>query len=209
MGLIKEKQPDIKPLINENRRINRDYDGLVQQLNAEDPQERRWAVRDLAAYPDAIDVLLKALPKEQELPIIEAIFNSLQHIGGEEVVLGLIPILHSEEAVLRNGAIEVLQSMPENVALHIIELLNDKDSDIRIFAIDILQVLAHPRTPEWLLSVLKDETHINVIAAAVDRLAEVGTPDMVPDLEIIKQRFPDESYLIFAVDTAIRRIKEE
>ena len=99
--------------------------------------------------------------------------------------------------------------MPEGVALHIIELLNDRDSDVRIFAIDILQQLAHPQTPEWLLSVLKDETHINVIATAVDRLAEVGTSDMLPALKALKLRFPNEPYLDFAVQTAIRRIGED
>ncbi len=192
----------------EQRRVGRDFSGLVDELKSSDPRERRWAARDLATCPEAVSPLLDALTSEDEHPVREAIFDSLGQIGGEHVVTGLIGVLRSEDAALRNGAIEVLQAMPEAVALHIIELLNDQDSDVRIFAIDILQQLAHPRTPEWLLSVLKDETHVNVIATAVDRLAEVGTPDMVADLEAIKRQFPDEPYLVFAVDTAVRRIRE-
>ncbi len=208
MGLKKKQEPNTGAIAVEQRQPSRDYAGLVKSLESGDPMKRRWAARDLAAWPEAVEKLLTALQDETEHPVREAIFDSLGLIGGEAVVSGLIPILRLEDAALRNGAIEVLQSIPEAVALHIIELLNDQDSDVRIFAIDILQQLAHPRTPEWLLSVLKDETHVNVVATAVDRLAEVGTPDMVSDLEAIKQRFPDEPYLAFAVDTAVRRIEE-
>lgn len=195
--------------VPENQRDHdRDFAGLLEDLVSQDAVRRRWAARDLAAYPDAVDALLAALGNEDEHAVREAIFDSLSSIGGDRVVTGMIPLLSSEDAALRNATIEVLQSMPESVALHIIELLNDQDSDVRIFAIDILQQLAHPQTPEWLLSVLKDESHINVVATAVDRLAEVGTPEMVPVLEALKQRFPNEPYLTFAVDTAVRRIRE-
>ena len=209
MGLKRTEKGD-KNLkeTKKKRQPDRDFEGLLTQLESRDLMQRRWAARDLAAWQKSVKVLLVALAEETEHSVREAIFDSLSSIGGEDVVAGLVPLLRSEEAALRNGAIEVLQSMPSDVAPHIIDLLNDQDSDVRIFAIDILQQLAHPQTPEWLLSVLKDETHVNVVATAVDRLAEVGTSDMVPDLQAIKLRFPEEPYLSFAVDTAIRRIEE-
>ena len=207
MGLKKERNLDIQPTATYERQNTRDYAGLLQQLESSDPSKRRWGARDLANYPQAVDPLLRQIAVETEHPVREAIFDSLQQIGGAAVVSGLIPLLRNEDAGVRNGAIEVLQAMPEDVAPHIVELLNDSDSDVRIFAIDILQQLAHPQTPQWLLSVLKDETHINVIAAAVDRLAEVGTTDMLPELKALKLRFPDESYLLFAIQTAIDRIE--
>ncbi len=148
-----------------------------------------------------------ALEKEQESAVIETIFSTLQTIGTDEVVKGLMFVLRSENAAQRNRAIEVLQTLPELVSLYIIDLLNDIDSDIRIFAIDILQVLAHPDSPKWLFSVLKDETHINVVASVVDRLAEVGTIDMMDEIIFLKNRFPDEHYLHFAIDIALTRIK--
>ncbi|MET0026918.1 MAG: HEAT repeat domain-containing protein [Candidatus Thiodiazotropha sp.] len=206
MALKKTTEPQ-RIADQEKRHETRDYDGLVKELTAESINERRWAARDLVAYPQAVPVLLQALRDEQELVVQKAMLDALEAIGGEPVVTGLIPLLRSEQAALRNGVIEALASMPEAVALHIIELLNDQDSDVRIFAIDILQLLAHPDTPKWLLSVLKDETHINVVAAAVDRLAEVGTPEMVEEILSLKQRFPDEPYLHFAVDTAVQRIR--
>jgi len=188
--------------------LERDYVTLLAELQSESVAERRDAVRELADYPQSVAALLNVLDEEPDHLVREALLMSLQQIGGETVVSGLINLLRSEDAVLRNGAIEVLQDMPEGVALHMLELLNDQDSDVRIFAIDILQQLAHPQAPEWLLSVLKDETHINVVTTAVDRLAEVGRPEMVPELEAIKARFPDEPYLAFAVDLASRRIEE-
>jgi len=208
MALKKKLKQSSIDDVSEHRDEKRDYAGLIKQLASEDFTERRWAARDLAFFKLSVQDLLDALMFEDQQPVREAIFDSLGKIKGEEVVAGLIPVLRSEEAAMRNGAIEILQLMPDTVALHIIELLNDQDSDVRIFAIDILQVLAHPQTPVWLLSVLKDETHVNVVATAVDRLSEVGTPEMLNDLDAIKIKFPNEPYLAFAVDTAIKRIRE-
>jgi len=188
------------------RKEKRGFDELSANLNSPDVSVRRWAARDLSGTATATDVLLEALEKEKEHVVFEAILDALESIGSDKVVMGIIPMLRSEDASHRNGVIEVLQSMPDIVALHIIELLNDSDSDVRIFAIDILQVLIHPDTPKWLLSVLKDETHLNVIATAVDRLAEVGTPDMVEEIIALKERYPNEAYLHFAIDTAVLRI---
>ncbi len=191
----------------EKRKTNRTFEGLITELSSPDIRKRRWAARDLSEHGEqAVSALLGALNTEKEFVVQEAILDTLENIGGEKVVTGLLPFLRSDNAALRNSVISVLQAMPESVALHIIDLLNDHDSDVRIFAIDILQVLKHHDAPQWLVSVLKDENHVNVIATAVDRLAEIGTPDMVKDLLAIKERFPDEPYLHFAVDTAISRI---
>lgn len=194
-------------LEREDRFNKRNYEGLCAQLNSENLSERRWAIRDLSEYPQATSDLFSLLEKEPEVSEREALFDSLQYIGGEQVIDGFLHLLHSENAGLRNGAIEILQSKPEGVAEHIEELLNDSDSDIRIFAIDILQKLTHLQTPEWLISVVNKEQHINVLANAVDRLAEVGTPEMVPELEALKQRFSGEDFLCFAIDMAIVRIQ--
>ncbi len=204
MGLTKA-QP--KPHTGEQREDVRSVEGLLEQLGDADSAIRRWAAIDLADYPDSAPFLFDALMDESTTQVREALFASLGHIGGAQVVEDLIDVLRAEGAGLRNGAIEVLQTKPEDVAAHIIELLNDRDSDVRIFAIDILQMLAHPDTPIWLESVLRDEHHINVVAAALDRLAEVGTEDQLEPIKALRQRFPDQDYLHFAIDTAVSRIE--
>jgi len=185
---------------------HRDYDGLSAQLLSEDSSERRWAARDLSEYSQAVPSLLKTLGMEEDTTVLTALLDSLQQIGGEEVVEGLIQELRSEDAFLRNGVIEILHGMPDEVAPHITELLTDVDSDVRIFTIDILRDLSHPRTPEWLRTVLSDERHINVISTAVDVLTEVGTVEMLEALAEVRERFSEEAYLGFAVDMAVERI---
>jgi len=194
---------------NNQRRQSRDVDGLLEQLGNEDITSRRWAARDLSAYPHAVPLLCKHLIYEPDQSVREAIFDSLLEIGDDCVVEKLLPLLHSEDTALRNGAIELMQDLPEQISPHIQRLLQDPDSDVRIFAIDILKVLAHPNTPDWLLQVLRDEEHINVLATAVDRIAEVGTPEMIPELLALNERFPDQPYIAFAVDTAIHRIGDD
>jgi len=208
MALRKKSAATGAQRTGDTRSRQRDRDGLLRQLHDADPGVRRWAVRDLAAYPEAVPELFQRLQVEKEHVVREAIFSTLQQVGGQEVVAGLIDLLRSEEASLRNEAIEVLQTMPNEIAPHIEKLLADPDSDVRIFAIDILQQLAHPNTPQWLASVLERDPHVNVVAAAVDRLAEVGTPEMIPALQGVKQRFAQEHYLGFAVDVVIQRIEE-
>jgi HEAT repeat protein len=203
MALIKKKkvEPAERPLPNNT------FEELKIHLGGPDVNIRRRSARDIVLFDGAAQALFTALEKEQESAVIETIFSTLQTIGTDEVVKGLMLVLRSENAAQRNRAIEVLQTLPDFVSLYIIELLNDIDSDVRIFAIDILQELAHPDTPKWLFSVLKDETHVNVVASAVDRLAEVGTIDMMDEIIFLKKRFPNEHYLHFAIDIALTRIK--
>ena len=204
---IKVEERHHLKLDQDDRFNKRNYEGLCAQLNSENLSERRWAIRDLSEYPQATSALFGLLEKEPEVSEREALFDCLQYIGGVQVIDGLLHLLHSDNAGLRNGAIEILQSKPEEVAEHIEELLTDLDSDIRIFALDILQKLAHIQIPEWLIGVVNNEQHVNVLATAVDRLAEVGTAEMVPELEALKQRFSSENFLCFAIDMAITRIQ--
>jgi len=61
--------------------------------------------------------------------------------------------------------------------------------------------------PEWLRQVVVTDPHVNVCAAALDALAEVGEPSAIPTLEVLAERFPDVAFIKFAVDAAIRRIR--
>ncbi|MFL9829047.1 HEAT repeat domain-containing protein, partial [Rhodoplanes sp. SY1] len=85
-------------------------------------------------------------------------------------------------------------------------LLSDTDSDVRIFAVNVLFSLRHPRVPQLAWDVIRTDPHVNVCAAAVDVLAELGTSEMHGDLEALVQRFPDEPFLRFAVSAAMKQI---
>jgi HEAT repeat protein len=203
MALTKKNSTDL----NHKGDNDTSFNDLKAQLYDQDVSVRRRSAKYIACYDGAARVLFHALEKEYKQEVIDAIFSALEAIVNDEVVQGLILVLRSENAAKRNKAIQVLQTMPDFVALYIIDLLNDNDSDVRLFALDILQVLPHSDTPKWLLSVLKEETHVNVIASAIDRLAEVGTLDMMDEIMSLKKRFPNEYYLCFAIDTALIRIQ--
>ncbi len=186
----------------------RDLRSLLRQLEDPDPAERRWAARDLGEHAEAAEALCARFPHEEDNLVREAILDSLLRIGGDGVVRGLLPLLRSDDAAVRNGAVEALQEMPDDVAPYMTKTLADDDPDVRIFAADILQLLPHPEAPGWLAEALARETHVNVAGTIIDRLAEIGDEAAIPAIEAAKERFADEPYIAFAADTAISRIRE-
>lgn len=187
------------------RRTPRNFEGLLLQLDDNLIEVRRWAARDLVNYPESVKPLCQALQKEKSSLVREAIFTTLIKMGGEEVVKNIIPILRSDDAELRNHAIDVLRNLPNETSLYIDDLLEDHDPDVRIFAINILEYLKHPQVESWLIRTITKDTHINVCAAVVDLLGEVGTANAIPALEALKERFHDD-FIHFACDLALKRI---
>ena len=190
-----------------SREYPRDTAGLLEQLQDPDPAVRRWAARDLAIHPHAVPAMCAHLAKESDHAVREVALTTLSVLGGADVVAGLIPFLRSEDANLRNGAIEVLSELPDEVAPHIEALLSDPDADVRIFTLNILNALSHPRVGKWLAQVLRQDAHVNVVAAALEAIAEAGTPDTLPAIDLARQRFADDPFIGFAADLAQQRIE--
>jgi HEAT repeat protein len=207
MSLIKKSHDSAPPVVEDNRRAPRDQAGLLSQLEDDAPEIRRWAALDLAEFPDTAERLCTCLEQEIETPVREALLTTLIKIGGQTVVEGLIPLLHSEDAALRNLVVEALQQLPDAVAPHMENMLEDPDADYRIFSINVLDNLKHPQAPAWLQEVVERDANINVCAAAVEVLAEIGTPDVIPALAALPERFDSDPFMEFCVQTAIRRIQ--
>ena len=178
---------------------------LSRDLQDDNIEVRRVAVR-LAGRLRAADLLADRIEIESDHGIREAMFTSLIRIGGVKAARSLLPLLRSDDAQLRNAAIETLQSMGDDIIPEIEILLDDPVSNVRIFAVNIVLSLRSERAPDIALKVLKTDTHVNVCAAAVDVLAEVGRPDMAQALTEVALRFPDQPFLSFAVRAALKRI---
>lgn len=189
------------------REYPRDTEGLILQLQDPDPAVRRWAARDLAIHPHAVPALCDHLSQEADPAVREVMFTTLGVLGGEDVAAGLIPYLRSEDANLRNSAIEVLSELPDEVAPHIDALLSDPDADVRIFTLNVLNMLSHPRVGKWLTQVLRQDAHVNVVAAALEVATEAGTPEALPAIAQARQRFADDPFIGFAADLAQQRIE--
>jgi HEAT repeat protein len=204
MAFIKKKMT--ADIAVEVPRPERDCPGLVNQLNDADPQVRRWAARDLLGYPEASAALLSRLQCETEISVREVILTSLTRIGGPVAVAGLVDWLRSEDAQMRNEAIEAMKALPVEVAPIMGSLLADDDSDVRIMAVNILESLQHPKVEEWLIDVIDRDQVVNVCGTAVDLLGEVGSSASFDALQRLKQRYPAEPYIQFAADLALKRI---
>lgn len=189
------------------REFPRDPAGLIGQLGGSDPEQRRWAARDLAGVPQAAAALGARLVQERDASVRDVLFTSLATIANEAAVEALLPLLRSEDAGLRNEAIETLARMPQAVGPRINALLADPDVDARIFAVNLLGELSHPNVPTWLSKVLGAERDVNVVGAAIEVLAEVGEPAHLPLLQKTRERFAEDAFIGFAVAMAIERIQ--
>jgi len=206
MGLRKTHGHDALREVLE-REHPRDMPGLLAQLRSGDVEQRRWAARDLAGHPQAAVALGTQLLRETDAAVRESMLNSLASQASETAAGALLPLLRSEDPQLRNGAIEALAGMPKAVGPRIAGLLRDADVDVRIFTVNLLGELRHPQVLTWLLQVLARDTEVNVVAAAVEVLAEVGGPDHGAALRAAQARFAGDDFIGFAVDMAIERIE--
>lgn len=205
MAFIKNR-PTKTLILNDERQQPRDCVHLEAELESPDPAARRWAARDLTDCPDASAALVKRLSMEDDISVREVILTTLTSLGDEVAVTGLVECLRSENASLRNEAIEAMKQLPNEVATIIRELLLDKDADVRIFAVNILETLRHPEVESWLITVIEKDPLLNVCATAVDLLGEVGTMAAREPLKRLNLRFPGEPYIQFATKLALERI---
>lgn len=207
MGLI--KRPTQAPSEHAACQDERSGEGLLTELNDPDADVRRRAARDLVDRPGSSAVLVARLACETTAAVREAILMSLTELADITAVQGLAQCLRSEDVALRNGAIEAMQQLPGALASIMADLLADEDVDVRIFAVNILATLRHPEVESWLLKVITDDPHVNVCAAAVDLLGEVGSARAAVPLAALAGRFSDEPYIRFAAEIALRRLQGE
>lgn len=210
MGLVKAGNRPVEPPAPEAAPPPPDLPDLLAQVEDGDPAVRRRAARALGTvlggHPQAVPGLCERLGEEEDHAVRETLLLTLMGLRSRAVAEGLIPHLRSEDAGLRNAVIDALQKMPDAVAPCMEDILHDPDSDVRIFAVNVLAALPHPQGPEWLIDVVEHDDHLNVCVAAVDVLTEVGGPEAAAPLRRLLARFPDEPFLAFAVETALRRI---
>ena len=207
MPFIKKK--DIEAVTQEDRKHSRECSALITSLADDNATTRRWAARDMVNCPNASVILVNHLKREPELSVREVILSTLTQLGDATAVAGLVDCLRSEDAALRNEAVEAMKQLPDEVAPMMQGLLTDSDPDVRIFTVNILESLCHPDVEVWLIEVITTDPHINVCATAVDLLSEVGTQAALAPLEQLKSRFSADPYIQFAANLALRRIHED
>ena len=155
-------------------------------------------------------LLAEVLGRESDPRVREAIFTSLARIGtpaSVEAILPLSALGRRRPAHRRVGcaaghaAARRCRAWPA--------LLGDPDPDVRLLACDLARGLPAARATPLLCDLLETETEANVCAAAVDVLAEIGTPEALPALARCAERFGHEPFLAFAIRVAVERIRAQ
>jgi hypothetical protein len=166
----------------------------------------RWeAARSLADFADAAPALGHALGAEANLRVREAIFTSLIQLGGAASVDAVLPHLRSVDANLRGGALDALKAMPEPMRPCLAALLNDPDPNIRLLACELAHEVPSLQTNLLLAALLEADPEVNVCAAALGALAEMGEPEILHALRVCRERFADQPFIHFAAATVRAR----
>ncbi len=177
------------------------YTAATAGLRSASAQARWQAARKLAEFAEAVPELARHLNDEPDERVREAILTSLVHINNGESFDAILGYLRVDDASLRTAALDALKLMPDVVGLRLDALLQDPDTDVRVLACDLARVAAPELARKSLAAVLPAEPEINVCAAAIELLAEIGTPAILPELERCADRFA-APFLSFSVHMA-------
>jgi HEAT repeat protein len=201
--------PLVRKPTGPSRASTPDTSGVLETLESGNAQERWTAARALADAPDSTAALAAALRKENDARVREALFTSLARIGTSQSADELLALLRSDDANLRTGALDALHLMIKAVRELLPRLLTDPDVDVRILSCELARRLPGDEATPLLGSLLEREQEMNVCAAAIDVLAEVGTPEALPALAACGQRFRNAPFLEFAIQIATDRIRAQ
>ena len=180
-----------------------------RRLLAHGAPDQRWAAARGMTDPADAPLLAAALASETDARVREALLTALSRSGAPESLDAIMPLLRSDDASARTGALDALRAMPGIVAARLPGLLEDNDADIRLLACELARGIPAARATSLLADLLARDPHLNVCAAAVEVLAEVGTPEVLPALEACAARFPAEPFLAFATRAAADRIRSQ
>jgi HEAT repeat protein len=203
MGLVRKQTPQ-QP--EEVRPEPPDVTTLLSQLDDPDPDCRREAALGLVDVAEAVPVLLARVGSEEDPRVLESILTTLASRDTEEVAGGLAVHLASDEAALRTAAAAALATMPRSVPALLPDLLAAPDHDVRVMTAMVLADLPHPEAHDWLVRMIREDPHPNVVTGAIDAMLPSATTEDAPLLRDAVQRFPDDPFLRFTVNAALPRL---
>ena len=180
----------------------------VAGLSSVSPDER-WAAARQTSGPEDVGALASALLQEPDPRVREALLTSLGRIGTEESAAAVLPLLRSDDAAARTGALDALRAMPKGAARLLPALLADSDADVRLLATELARGIPPGEAGRLLCELLDREESANVCAAAVEVLTEVGDASTAPSLEGCARRHPGEPFLAFAIQVALQRVQAQ
>ena len=180
-----------------------------EELTSEDAEVRRQAIWMAPPSSALAQALCQQLADEKNHAVLEAMFVALSRCHAETVVPAMFELLASEDVVLRTRALEVLEVFPQAVAQQMQAQLAQAPADVRIFLVNLMGGLCHAQVPQWLEFILLNDTHQNVVAAALEVALEVGSTELRAAIAATKGRFHADPFIGFAADLALERIETQ
>lgn len=180
---------------------------VLRRLTQGATDERWSAARALnGGDAQAVRALVSALPSEPDARVREAILTGLARAGSVEAIDAVLPLLRSDDAERRTAALDALRAMSGAVAPRLPQLLQDPDSDVRLLACELARQTPSGEAQDLLCGLLDREPEVNVCAAAVEVLAEVGDEGALPALLRCAERQKAAPFLGYAIKAATQRI---
>jgi two-component system chemotaxis response regulator CheB len=181
----------------------------LERLSSGDAEARWSAARTLGAGASAQEIaaLGAALARETDPRQREAILTALARADVAEAVDAVLPDLRSDDSGRRAGALDALRAMPRAVGARIADLVRDGDADVRILACELLRQVPVPQAESLICERLDVETNANVVAAALEVLAEIPTTGALPVLARCAERFSDQAFLVFSIEVTADLIR--
>jgi len=182
----------------------------VFEALARGTDDERWAAARAAAdVPGIVPALEDALEREQKPVVREALFSALARIASPQSIEAVVPFLRSDDALVRTEATDALLAAKEAAWPYFAALLRDPSVDVRILACGLARDMPSDVAVKLYCDVLESEPDVNVCAAAVEVLAEIGETAALPALERCATRFSDTPFLVFSIQMAIDRVRSQ
>ena len=97
-------------------------------------------------------------------------------MGPAQISAHIVPLLRSAQAALRTGALDALRLSFNTMPGLLPGLLQDPDADVRLLSCELARSLPSAEATRRLCVLLADEQNVNVCAAALEVVSEVGDP---------------------------------
>ena len=178
---------------------------VIRELSSQNSDERWAAARNAASLECTDAALALALRTEEDSRVREAMLTSLARLGTPVAIETLLSILRSNIAAFRTAALDALRVVKTLPAIQA-RLLGDPDPDVRILSCELARSLPATQSSRLLCELIDQEKNVNVCAAAIDVLAEVGDLAALTSLTACAQRFREIPFLLFAIATVSARI---
>lgn len=180
---------------------------ILQRLAGEDSEDVRAAAFDAgdAGLVTAVELLVKHI-QSGNLGVQEAAEYALRQIRGSAAVAAVSPLLRSEDASVRNSAMDILREIGSDDMKVMGALLHDPDPDVRIFITDILGSSGHRVAVSLLADALLHDTEVNVRYQAGVSLGALGFPEADKPLS---KALEDEEWVQFAAIEGLARLRAD